>query len=104
MSIKWIVTDMDGTLLNSSERITDRTREALIACQKKGIRLILASGRSYVRLLPYAEQLEMKNYEGCFIEINGLALISLRRKRGQCFLHWNGRILTVFFRYSNSFR
>ena len=85
MSIKWIVTDMDGTLLNSSERITDRTREALIACQKKGIRLILASGRSYVRLLPYAEQLEMKNYEGCFIEINGLALNQLETQKRTVF-------------------
>lgn len=78
MAIKWIVTDMDGTLLNSNDRITDESREFLIACQKKGIRLILASGRSYVRLLPYAEQLKMREYDGCLIEINGLALNRLR--------------------------
>lgn len=49
MDVKWIVTDMDGTLLNSRDEITERTKKALMACQEKGIRLILASGRSYVR-------------------------------------------------------
>ena len=51
MNVKWIVTDMDGTLLNSRDEIGARTKEALMACQKKGIRLILASGRSYVHAL-----------------------------------------------------
>lgn len=74
MAIKWIVTDMDGTLLDSHDRITDETKKCLLTCQKKGIRLILASGRSYIRLLPYARQLQMKEHDGCLIEINGLAL------------------------------
>lgn len=74
MAIKWIVTDMDGTLLDSHDRITDETKKCLLACQEKGIRLILASGRSYIRLLPYAGQLQMKEHDGCLIEINGLAL------------------------------
>ncbi|MGN8801354.1 HAD family hydrolase [Candidatus Merdisoma sp. HCP28S3_D10] len=77
MDVKWIVTDMDGTLLNSRDEITDRTREALMACQKKGIRLILASGRSYVRQLPYAEELKLKEYGGCLIENNGLTVNDL---------------------------
>lgn len=78
MAIKWIVTDMDGTLLNRHDRITDWTRECLIACQEKGVRLILASGRSYVRLFPYVGQLRMKEHDGCLIEINGLAFHRLR--------------------------
>lgn len=56
MPIKWIVTDMDGTLLNSHDRISEETKRSLLACQEKGIRLILASGRSYVRLMPYVRQ------------------------------------------------
>jgi len=83
MAIKWIVTDMDGTLLNSAEQLTDRTREALIECQKKGIRLILASGRSYARLMPYVKMLQMEEYGGSLIEINGLALNHLREKQRQ---------------------
>ncbi len=81
MTIKWIVTDMDGTLLNSADELTERTREALIECQKKGIRLILASGRSYVRLMPYVKMLQMEKYGGSLIEINGLALNHLQEKQ-----------------------
>ena len=63
MNVKWIVTDMDGTLLNGRDEIGARTKEALMVCQKKGIRLILASGRSYVRQMPYARELVLKEAE-----------------------------------------
>ena len=75
--IKWIVTDMDGTLLNSQDHILDRTFSCLMKCQKAGVKLILASGRSYARLMPYVEQLEMKKYGGSLIEVNGMAVNSL---------------------------
>lgn len=74
MKIRWIVMDMDGTLLNSQDEITDRTRRALIECERLGIRLILASGRSYVRMQPFARELMMEEYNGAFIEVNGLVL------------------------------
>lgn len=74
MDVKWIVTDMDGTLLNSRDEITGRTKKALMACQEKGIRLILASGRSYVRQMPYAKELKLREYGGCLIENNGLTV------------------------------
>ena len=69
MNVKWIVTDMDGTLLNGRDEIGARTKEALMVCQKKGIRLILASGRSYVRQMPYARELELLKYGGCLIRM-----------------------------------
>ena len=54
-----IVMDMDGTLLDPNNKILPETKEALIACQKQGTKLVLASGRSYTRLLPYAKELEL---------------------------------------------
>ena len=54
-----IVMDMDGTLLDPNNKILPETKEALIACQKQGTKLVLASGRSYTRLLSYAKELEM---------------------------------------------
>ena len=75
--IKWIVTDMDGTLLNRAQEITPKVKEALIACQKQGVKVILASGRSRTRLKPYGEQLEMQKYGGYFIEVNGMAIQEL---------------------------
>lgn len=97
MTLRWIVTDMDGTLLNSEDKISDKTRECLLACQKKGIRLILASGRSYVRLIPYAKQLELEKYDGCLIEINGLALNRLRTKERQVFAQLDRRDIELLF-------
>ena len=78
MNVKWIVTDMDGTLLNSRDEITERTKKALMACQEKGIRLILASGRSYIRQMPYAEELRLRQYGGCLIENNGLTINDMK--------------------------
>ena len=46
-------------------------------CKKKGVRLILASGRSYTRLLPYARELEMEKYNGLLIEVDGIAWYDL---------------------------
>ena len=42
-----IVMDMDGTLLDPNNKILPETKAALIACQKQGTKLVLASGRSY---------------------------------------------------------
>lgn len=78
--IKWIVLDMDGTLLNEKDQITERTKSCLLRCQEKGIRIILASGRSYTRLLPYAGQLRLKEYGGYLIEVNGMAVYNLEKE------------------------
>lgn len=79
-SIKWIVLDMDGTLLNPWDQISPRTKACLMSCQKQGIRLILASGRSYPRLMPYAKELAMDRYGGRLIEVNGMAVYDLEKE------------------------
>lgn len=71
--IKAIVMDMDGTLLNEHNQISPRNREVLLEAEKKGVQLVLASGRSYTRLLPYAKELKMDEYGGWLIEIDGVA-------------------------------
>lgn len=74
MDIKLIVMDMDGTLLNSEQCIPEENLSALIEAQKRGIRLVLASGRSYKTLTDYGIQLHMPEYDGYFIGVNGAAL------------------------------
>lgn len=76
--VKAIVMDMDGTLLNENNEITPETREYLINLEKQGVKLILASGRSYTRLLKYAKELEMDKYGGWFIEIDGVAFYNAK--------------------------
>ena len=74
MDIRLIVMDMDGTLLNSDQCIPEDNLNALLEAQKKGIRLVLASGRSYKTLTEYGLQLKMPEYDGYFIGVNGAAL------------------------------
>ena len=74
MNIKAIVMDMDGTLLNSNDKISLKTKNALIKCQKKGIKVVLASGRNYGRIKPYLNELHLEKYGGLLIEINGIAV------------------------------
>ena len=71
MTIKAIVLDIDGTLLNTGKIISEKTKQALIAAQEKGIKVILASGRPTTGMLELAEQLEMTKYEGFLVSYNG---------------------------------
>lgn len=69
--IKYLAVDMDGTLLNTNHQIMPNTREALVEIQKKGIKLIIATGRPLDNIVEYADQLDLAKYEGYIIANNG---------------------------------
>lgn len=71
MTYKLIALDLDGTLKTSDNRISPKTREALIECQKRGMRVILASGRPTPGLRHEAEELELAKYGGLLLSFNG---------------------------------
>ena len=73
-NLKLIITDMDGTLLTSNNTISDITLDTLIKAQEAGIKLVLASGRSWKTLERYGKQLQMDKYHGWFIGVNGAAI------------------------------
>lgn len=75
--IQMIVMDLDGTLLTSENKISPKTKELLLRVQQQGVRLVLASGRSYCKLLEYAKELCMDAYGGYLLEVNGLILYDL---------------------------
>lgn len=73
--IKMIATDIDGTLINDQGIIPPATRRALIAAQEKGIRLVIATGRSPQYTRSEQEQLEMQRFAGNYIiALNGQAI------------------------------
>lgn len=74
MTIKAIVCDMDGTLLTSDNQIGSKTLNKLTELQERGVKLILASGRSYIRLLPDALKLNMDKHNGLMIDVNGTSI------------------------------
>lgn len=71
MDIKTIVLDIDGTLLDSNFNIMPKTKKALLELQKKGVRLILASGRPIKSMLNLAKELKIDQYSGIIVSNNG---------------------------------
>jgi Cof subfamily protein (haloacid dehalogenase superfamily) len=45
--IKCIASDMDGTLLNSNQLISEENKKAIVKAQAQGIEFVVATGRSY---------------------------------------------------------
>ena len=56
-TIRVLVTDIDGTLLNPNFRISEVDRSALHAAHQCGIEIILATGRRHDYALPVAQEL-----------------------------------------------
>ena len=56
MSIKLLVSDMDGTLLNEKHKISSRTVRALRCAMAAGIRMVAATGRAWSSASPLLEE------------------------------------------------
>lgn len=68
---KMIALDLDGTLNNDEKKITEKTREALLAVQQHGVTVVLASGRQAPGLSREADALDLKDYHGLLLSYNG---------------------------------
>jgi len=70
-SIKLLVIDIDGTLLNTEGRIGARTLAAVRAAQEAGIVVTLATARRYSNTVQIARELELESplivYDGALI-------------------------------------
>jgi len=78
MNYKLIALDLDGTLKTTDNRISEKTREALIECQKKGMRVILASGRPTPGLRHEAAELELEKHGGILLSFNGARVYDIQ--------------------------
>lgn len=74
MSYKMIVLDLDGTVINSSGRISSRTRAAVRAARDAGLLVLVATGRRLRSALPYVRELGL---EGPSIFCNGALTVDL---------------------------
>lgn len=73
--IRYVVTDMDGTMLRPGGIVAPRTREAIAALKQQGIGLVLASGRSDASMKPYVQELGLALP---FIAYNGAKIVDAR--------------------------
>ena len=72
MKAKLFVTDMDGTLLNSQRKITDKVKLAIKKAVKAGVIFTVATGRMHISALPYVQELGIDvpviTYNGALIK------------------------------------
>ncbi len=78
MSIKLIAVDLDDTLLNSNFEISPRNAEALQQARKRGIKVVIATGRMFVSALKFAKILGLA---GPMITYNGALVKDCRSQK-----------------------
>ena len=73
--IKLIISDMDGTLLNSNHELPQDFMHVFETLQERGIYFCVASGRQYLSLLsffaPIKDKMAFISENGAFVSING---------------------------------
>ena len=61
MKYKLVAIDMDGTLLNSQDQISERNKKALLKAIDNGVHVVLATGRIYKSALYYQRYIGLKS-------------------------------------------
>ncbi len=61
MKYKLVAIDMDGTLLNSKNQVSERTKEVIDKAKNKGAHIVLSTGRVLKSALSYSKSLNLKN-------------------------------------------
>lgn len=78
--MKWIICDIDGTLLNSKKELSEITRTSLIKLQESGVKVVISTGRSYKTVLDLALKLQLDLYGGLISCFNGGIIYDVRKK------------------------
>src|SRR5262245_13605912 len=73
-----LVLDIDGTLLDDSDQLSQRTAAAIARARQRGVTVMLATGRSHHGVREVAKRLELDMPSVVF---NGAALYSLSEDR-----------------------
>ena len=59
MGYKMVFSDMDGTLLNNNNQISNLTKEYLISLASQGHKIIISSGRPIRGIISYYNELKL---------------------------------------------
>lgn len=74
-SIKLVVTDLDGTLLDEKGLLSEENRRIIIKLKEKGIKFVIATGRPYFTLSTVVKGWQVDGYIDAIIANNGLELV-----------------------------
>ena len=70
-NIKLVISDVDGTLINSDHKISERTKRTVQKLVDKGIEFGIATGRNYESALGIVKQLDLDSHTVPIISLNG---------------------------------
>ncbi len=73
---KLVVLDIDGTLVNSEKKVTQKTKEYITKASEMGVRFIIASGRTPYGILPIAKEIGLEKIGGYVLAFNGGACMN----------------------------
>ncbi len=73
---KLVVLDIDGTLVNSEKKVTQKTKEYITKASEMGVRFIIASGRTPYGILPIAKEIGLEKIGGYVLAFNGGACLN----------------------------
>ncbi len=62
MAYKLLALDMDGTLLNSQKKISPKTAAAISELSKRGVYVVVSTGRGVAELADYKDELKFMHY------------------------------------------
>lgn len=77
---KLIALDMDGTLLREDKTISEGTKIAIEKAKKKGVKIVLASGRPTEGIRSYLEELDLLSGEDFVVSYNGAVVQNTKTK------------------------
>jgi len=78
VNYKIIALDIDGTLASSEHKILPETRNALVAAQEKGLKVVLASGRPTPGMMHLAKELKLDEFGGFILSYNGGRITNIK--------------------------
>ena len=68
---KLVAIDLDGTLVTDEKELRSKTIEVIKEASKKGVKIMISSGRSFYRLEKYIDALGLRKENQCTICFNG---------------------------------
>lgn len=68
---KLVAIDLDGTLVTDDKKLTQRTVEAIKEASRKGVKIMISSGRAFYRLEKFIDALDLRKENQCTICFNG---------------------------------
>ena len=71
---------MDGTLFTNDKRITEKTRNCLIAMKEKGIAIAIATGRAIFNIERILREYQLEDIVEYVVGLNGVEITNRRNK------------------------